>query len=432
MASKCEWRHNEISMSSQHGSARAATDDDRQRPGGRWHEHEPACWAGLRDPTDRRDRASETHAEPSQEIPCAKDDIAAAMSFIASASRTLLIERAAELEKRRAKLGDQTLLRNLRVQRIKLDCESADEILSNAREIDVVENFELGRNRKIVQRIEEHLLKGVERNIRARVLAELSTNLNLTFSRNYSRTLRVGELYEREPYSRVEDFAGKDRVEKQVTGPGWLPDIAARRRSHLLRGLMFVHLKQDLVGKALAWRDCPPEQKRDDVIEPALKRRGDHKAKLDKLLGVAASTAFKIWQLLVWLKVLAGVLAVAALSALLTLIATRWDDALVPEISVGRSAMWAFLFVVAALLTLLGLFANIASASDTTSRTICTVETDALATQGSAAALNAFWKNLDSANVPYTLHWGQKLRQDAAWVRKALTVSGCQRSGRSS
>jgi hypothetical protein len=62
---------------------------------------------------------------------------------------------------------------------------------------------------------------------------------------------------------------------------------------------------------------------------------------------------------------------------------------------------------------------NIASASDATPRTICTVETDALATQGSAAALDAFWKNLDSANVPYTLHWGQKLREDAAWVRKA-------------
>jgi predicted acylesterase/phospholipase RssA len=488
---------------------------------------------------------------------------------------------------------------------------------------------------KIVQRIEGNFLKGVQRNIRTRVLAELSTNLKLAFSRNYSRTLRVGELYERELYSRVEDFAGTDGAEKQVTGPGWLPDmlarwlryrrnprllrelrirprgsapespgqefnprrqnwrrkhkvpvlvlnatclntghnwqftasymgepplsiqtdidtnyrlrrlyykdapkgyppislgqavaasscvpglfeplvldnlypddpdgskrrisvrlvdggvcdnqgissllendcsvmlvsdgsgqmeaqdvpgtnvlavplransilqarvreaeyneIAARRRSRLLRGLMFVHLKQDLVGKALAWRDCPPDQKRDEVydttldpaandggmtrygiardtqlrlasvrtdldsfcdaeayalmtsgykmasrafrgdepavdgfadappnpwafleIEPALKPRGDHKANLDKLLDVAASTTFKIWQLLVWLKVLAGVLAVAAVSALMALIVTRWDDALIPEISVGRSATWAIWFGVAALLT---------------------------------------------------------------------------------
>ena len=62
---------------------------------------------------------------------------------------------------------------------------------------------------------------------------------------------------------------------------------------------------------------------------------------------------------------------------------------------------------------------NVALASDSASRTVCTVETDALSTTGTAAALDAFWKNLDAAGVPYTLHWGQKLRQDATWVRKA-------------
>jgi hypothetical protein len=62
---------------------------------------------------------------------------------------------------------------------------------------------------------------------------------------------------------------------------------------------------------------------------------------------------------------------------------------------------------------------RIANASDTTPRTICTIETDALSTNGTTVALNAFWKNLDSAGIPYTLHWGQKLRQDAGWVRKA-------------
>jgi hypothetical protein len=60
-----------------------------------------------------------------------------------------------------------------------------------------------------------------------------------------------------------------------------------------------------------------------------------------------------------------------------------------------------------------------ARASSTESRTVCTVETDSLTTDGTMAALNDFWTSLDAAKIPYTLHWGQMLRQDAAWVRKA-------------
>jgi len=62
---------------------------------------------------------------------------------------------------------------------------------------------------------------------------------------------------------------------------------------------------------------------------------------------------------------------------------------------------------------------NVALASDESPRIVCTVETYALSTDGTTAALDAFWTNLDAANVPYTLHWGQKLRADAAWVREA-------------
>lgn len=47
-------------------------------------------------------------------------------------------------------------------------------------------------------------------------------------------------------------------------------DISLRRRSNQLRGLMFVHLKHELAGKALAWRDCPPAEKRSDEYEPRL------------------------------------------------------------------------------------------------------------------------------------------------------------------
>lgn len=61
---------------------------------------------------------------------------------------------------------------------------------------------------QIVERIEERFLKGVQRNIRTRVLAELWTNLKMLFWPRYSRTMRVGELYESELYSQVEDGEG--------------------------------------------------------------------------------------------------------------------------------------------------------------------------------------------------------------------------------
>jgi predicted acylesterase/phospholipase RssA len=68
----------------------------------------------------------------------------------------------------------------------------------------------------IVQRLEDRFLAGVKRNIRMRVLAEWTTNLKMIFAPGYSRTLRVGELYERELFRHVDDGG--------FTGPRWLPD----------------------------------------------------------------------------------------------------------------------------------------------------------------------------------------------------------------
>jgi predicted acylesterase/phospholipase RssA len=64
----------------------------------------------------------------------------------------------------------------------------------------------------IVRRIERDFLAGVQRNIRTRAATEFLTNLKLVFWPNYSRTERVGELYEEEIFSRVDDGgAGKER-----------------------------------------------------------------------------------------------------------------------------------------------------------------------------------------------------------------------------
>jgi predicted acylesterase/phospholipase RssA len=64
----------------------------------------------------------------------------------------------------------------------------------------------------IVRRIERDFLAGVQRNIRTRVIAGWWTNFKLIFWRTYTRTNRVGELYERELFARVGD--GGERDEK--------------------------------------------------------------------------------------------------------------------------------------------------------------------------------------------------------------------------
>lgn len=85
---------------------------------------------------------------------------------------------------------------------------------------------------KIVENLQRHFLQGVQRNVRTRVLAGLLTNLKMAFLPNYSRTLRVGELYERELYSRVKDTVRRPdgRVEPTHTGDLRWPDWLARLR----------------------------------------------------------------------------------------------------------------------------------------------------------------------------------------------------------
>jgi predicted acylesterase/phospholipase RssA len=70
---------------------------------------------------------------------------------------------------------------------------------------------------EIVKRIEKDFLDGVETNIRMQSTARLWTNLKIILIPNYSRTLRVGELFETEIFSRVRD-GGQDK-------PRWLNQL---------------------------------------------------------------------------------------------------------------------------------------------------------------------------------------------------------------
>ena len=60
-------------------------------------------------------------------------------------------------------------------------------------------------------------MAGVQRNIRTRVAGNPWVNLRMLFSSTYSRTLRVGELFESEIYSRVPDGEGGQ--------PRWLNEL---------------------------------------------------------------------------------------------------------------------------------------------------------------------------------------------------------------
>jgi predicted acylesterase/phospholipase RssA/MinD-like ATPase involved in chromosome partitioning or flagellar assembly len=119
-----------------------------------------------------------------------------------------------------ARLAELDSLRNVEV----LSCVSGGSIIGAHYYLEVRKLLESKPDSEIkrqdyieiVRRIERDFLAGVQRNIRTRVAASLFTNLKMIFLPNYSRTERVGELYESEIFSRV----GAD--ERANNGPRYL------------------------------------------------------------------------------------------------------------------------------------------------------------------------------------------------------------------
>lgn len=58
---------------------------------------------------------------------------------------------------------------------------------------------------RIVSRLGERFLAGVQKNLRMRTLSDLRSNVRMIFKKEYSRSHRLGELYERELYRRIGD-----------------------------------------------------------------------------------------------------------------------------------------------------------------------------------------------------------------------------------
>ncbi|MEJ2201493.1 MAG: patatin-like phospholipase family protein [Desulfuromonadaceae bacterium] len=58
---------------------------------------------------------------------------------------------------------------------------------------------------KIVRRVQRQFRKGVQENLRMRILSDFKKNLQMIFKKGYSRSQRIGELYEEKLYAQVAD-----------------------------------------------------------------------------------------------------------------------------------------------------------------------------------------------------------------------------------
>ncbi|MCA1592876.1 MAG: patatin-like phospholipase family protein [Acidobacteria bacterium] len=111
-----------------------------------------------------------------------------------------------------AKLAELDVLRRVEV----LSCVSGGSIIGAHYYLEVRRLLETKADAditredyiKIVKRIQDDFLAGVQTNVRVRVAAEFITNLKMIFLPGYSRTMRAGELYERDIFSRVKDGEG--------------------------------------------------------------------------------------------------------------------------------------------------------------------------------------------------------------------------------
>ncbi|MDJ0868396.1 MAG: patatin-like phospholipase family protein [Myxococcota bacterium] len=119
-----------------------------------------------------------------------------------------------------AALAELDMLRHVEV----LSCVSGGSILGAHYYLEVrhlLQTNEDARIRRedyigIVERLVERFLEGVEENIRTRVAGSVVGNLRMMFQPGYTRTNRLGELYEKHLYSRVADADDRGHRERRL------------------------------------------------------------------------------------------------------------------------------------------------------------------------------------------------------------------------
>ncbi len=108
-----------------------------------------------------------------------------------------------------ARLAELDVLRHVEV----LSCVSGGSIVGAYYYIEFRQLLKTKRDNEITQqdyielvrRVQNGFLKGVQTNIRTRIGAEWTTNLKMIFVPGYSRTRRLGELYEKKLYRNIND-----------------------------------------------------------------------------------------------------------------------------------------------------------------------------------------------------------------------------------
>jgi predicted acylesterase/phospholipase RssA len=120
-----------------------------------------------------------------------------------------------------AKLAELDMLRNVEV----LSCVSGGSIIGAHYYLEIRNLLQTKKDAEItsqhyveiIDRISRDFLLGVQKNIRTRVAANWFDNFKMLISKSYSRTVKVGELYEKELFSKVKD--GEENKER------WLNDL---------------------------------------------------------------------------------------------------------------------------------------------------------------------------------------------------------------
>jgi predicted acylesterase/phospholipase RssA len=114
-----------------------------------------------------------------------------------------------------ARLAEMDVLRSVEV----LSTVSGGSIVGAHYYLEVQNLLEKESDRKIsraayieiISRVQEQFLAGVQRNLRTRTLSNIFSNLRMIFSKGYSRSHRIGEMYESELYKHVSDSHPKDK-----------------------------------------------------------------------------------------------------------------------------------------------------------------------------------------------------------------------------
>jgi len=140
-----------------------------------------------------------------------------------------------------AALAEHDLLRHVEV----LSCVSGGSILGTYYYLELQQLLETTADSDvtrddyiaIVERVASSFLAGVQQNVRMRAFGNPIDNLRMFFSRKYSRTQKIGELYEKHLYSRVArngtpaNFISDLRIRPKQTSPEFHPRDENWRRA---------------------------------------------------------------------------------------------------------------------------------------------------------------------------------------------------------